>query len=383
MRKKIQLGMISLALIFLTGCVETNVIEELAIITARGIDVAEDDKIEKTVNFMRFDPQSDSIYGTVSGVGKTLKGAREVIARQVSYKLREGQLNAEIYGKGIAERGISSYIMSSVRDARTSDTMYLVVAEETAKEIFNAKSEEASRVGKFLDELLEKETEVGNIPSSSLQDFSRRAATTGQDGVIPIVGLKDGVPTLKGLGLFHNDQLALEISLKESLLLKLIIDDIKDTPFEMAIPSKPVEKYHDESPLILHEQNQEKQEVPLNFLIVEGKSKTNMKNFKNLTYETDISMKIDLLEIYDDIKINKRGVTKVLEKELEKEFKKQFEGLLNKTQEANVDPFGYGKIYRIAKKQGLITEEEWDEKYPKISVDFNVNVDIMHTGTTE
>jgi spore germination protein len=383
MQKKIQIGLICLSLVFLTSCVETNVIEELAIITARGIDASEDDQIEKTVNFVRFDPQSDTLYGTVSGVGKTLKGAREVIARQVSYKLREGQLNVEIYGKEIAEKGISSYIMSSIRDARTSDTMKLVVAEETAKEILNAQSEEASRVGKFLDDLLDKEIEVGNIPTSSLQEFSRRAATTGQDGAVPIIGLKNEVPALKGMGLFHNDQLVLEISLKESMLLKLIIDDLNDTPTEMTIPAKPIVKYKDKSPLILHDQYVEKEEIPVNFLIIKGKSKTKMKSLKDLTYQTDVHMEINLLEIYEDIKINNREVTKALEKELNEEFEKQYKDLLKKTQEANTDPFGYGKIYRISKKKGLITEDEWDEKYPQISVDFNVDVNIMHTGTTE
>lgn len=382
MRKKIHIGLIGLYLVFLVGCIEKEAIEDLAIITARGIDVAEDDKIEKTVNFMRFDPQADSIYGTVSGEGKTLKGAREVIARQVSFKLREGQLNTEIYGKEIAKRGISPYIMASVRDALTPDTMKLAVAEETAKEIFYADSEEAASIGRFLDELLGKETKSGNIPSSSLQNFSRRSATTGQDGVLPIIGLKGEVPALKGIGVFHNDHLALEISLKEGLLLKMIIDGVRNTPLEMTIPSKPVQKYLDKSPLIQHDHSME-EDVPLNFLIIKGKSKTKMKSIKDLTYQTDIHMTIDLSELYEELRINKREVTKALEKALEKQFKKEYEELLKKTQEVNADPFGYGKIYRINKREKLITENEWDEKYPRISVDFNVKVDIMHTGTID
>lgn len=384
MRKKAHICLIGLFLVFLIGCVPKTVIEELAIISARGIDVAEEGQIEKTINYIRFDPQEDNIYATTSGVSKTLKGAREVIARKVGYQLLEGKLKIEIYGKEIAEQGITPYIVSTMRDPHTSEMIKLVVAEDTAKELFYTESNTSDTIGEYLDELLDRGEKVGNIPSSSLQYFARRTGATGQDGTLPIIGLVDGTPTIKKLGVFRDTQLVLELSLTESLLLKFTLDNtkLKNIPLEIDLPIEPIEKYFDRFSLFrVNKKNQE--DFAINFLITEGNAKSKMKSTENLSYQTDINLILDLVETTLPLKINKREVTKTLEKEVEKKLEKQLKELLEKTQEANVDPFGYGKLYRIQKKKGVLKGEEWREKYPEITVDYNVNVTIMHAGSLD
>src|SRR5690606_20493652 len=128
----------------------------------------------------RFDSDQESPYTTLSGTGGTLKGARKEISNQVGYQLSEGQLTLELYGKEAAKVGITRYFTGAIRDSRTADTMHLAVADRTAKEIFEANSEEAKNIGQFLDFLLEKESKNSGIPLSTIQDFSRTAGKMGQ-----------------------------------------------------------------------------------------------------------------------------------------------------------------------------------------------------------
>ncbi|WP_158591830.1 Ger(x)C family spore germination protein [Oceanobacillus halophilus] len=369
-------------LILLSGCVPNQVIEELAVISARGIDFTDDGKLEKTMNIIRFDPQSDEIYTTISGVSDTLKGARKNASFTTAYELVEGQMNLEIFGKEVAQKGIASYINTSVRDALASETMKVMVSATTAKAIFNSDSPESQSLGNYFDVLIDKQVSEGSLVPSSIHDFTRSTETIGQDGVMPLAGLENNTPTIMGLALFDKYQYVSDISLEQGLLLNLILNNLRETPMEIHLPRSPFEKYIIKDNT-LNKDDDEKDELSIQVIVIDGKSKTDVTDMKETSFKTNVKMEIELIETSELLRIKDKKAASILEKEVEKKIKKQYENLLKQVQEVNVDPFGYGKLYRANKKDGKMKEEEWRKKFPEIKVNFNVNVRLSNYGSVQ
>ncbi|WP_179151938.1 Ger(x)C family spore germination protein [Oceanobacillus senegalensis] len=382
MRSK-YIGILFVLSYLLTGCIPEQTIEELAVISGRGIDFTEDNRLEKTLNVIRFDPQSDDLYTTLTGIGDTLKGAREEASYRTAYELVEGQLNIEIFGKEVAQQGIAPYLSSSVRDALASDTMKLLVSETTAKEIFHSDSSKSKTIGNYLDTLINKEVEEGKMVPIVVHDFTRRTETIGQDGILPIVGLRENEPRIVGIALFQGYRYVADITLHQGTLINLFRNKLANTPMQITLPREPFKKYiveyggRDKG----NSKNDNNDEISFHLRVVKGNSKTKVKDVKNLTYHTDIHLKVDLMEATETVSIKNSHVADIFEREMEKEVKAEYEELLKQTQDAKSDPFGYGKLYRANTKDGKLTEKEWREKFPNIHVNFHVHVELMNYGT--
>ncbi|WP_158595100.1 Ger(x)C family spore germination protein [Oceanobacillus piezotolerans] len=376
-----RISILFFSVIFLTGCVATNELEELAIISARGIDLKEDDEIETTLNIIRFDPEAQSIYTTIKAAGKSVKQAREHAGYQIGYEISEGQLRAEIYGRETATKGITPLLGGLIRDAQASDTMYLVIANSTASELMEHQTDNAKSIGRYLDALLTKEIKEKAIPASNIQKYTVSAGTIGQDPVLAIIDIKDDSPAIVGIGLLKGDRLVKEVSTHEGTLINIILDRLKNTEMSITVPLAPFESYIDKE--LMHEHYASTEEVTIQYLVNKGKGKIKVKNVKNLTFKTEIQLDIDVRGLSKPVSLKNKNAIKLLEKEMEKKLTDQYENLFKETQEANIDPFGFGKFYRANRQVAKLTDNEWRKLYPNISVDFHVDVDILQAGTIQ
>ncbi|MGJ9459276.1 Ger(x)C family spore germination protein [Oceanobacillus sp. CF4.6] len=381
-KRKIVLIIIITLLIFLSACIlQTREIESLGIIHTRGIDIAADDdnQIETSLIVFQFDAQSEEITTTLYGKGHTLKQSLNDAGRQTRYALTPGQIRVEIYSKEIAQRGIIPYISTLVRDSRVADTMFLAISNTHAKELLT-KGQDAvtSTVGQYIEGILEKEIEENVIPNSSLYDFSRRETEIGQDPVLPIIDLVEDKPALTGLAVFKDDKLVGEVSLEDAYLIQQFLDTTKNTPLDITIPLEPFKKY-----MKNREELKDKENLHLRLTVIKGKNKAKLTDFEKLNYKANIDIETDLYELSEHIRIDDEKILNLLEKEVEKEITRQYDTLFAKLQELNTDPFGLGTIYHSKKREGNFTTEEWREKYPDVTMDFNINVEIKHYGTIQ
>ncbi|WP_188456547.1 Ger(x)C family spore germination protein [Virgibacillus oceani] len=378
--KNTLLGMLVLLMVLLTGCVQPKPIEELGIINTRGVDIMENDKIETTLVFLKFNSRDQNISKTITGVGNTIKNARNKANFKSNFQLTPGQIRLEIYGKTTAEKGLLRYLDTLIRDARVSDTMYLTVSATTANEIITSTQNQESgmNIGKFLHDLIERNIKDDTIPRVTLQDFVHMFYDKGQDPYLPILSIKDDAPAITAMAIFQGDKLVGQISLDETLLLNLYNKTFNVAPLEISLPQKPFDKFQRKS----NQDGHAEDNFYIVMTVINGESKTKMVDVQNLKFQTNINLDVSLLELTEDINIKNPKVIKLFEKEIEKDIKQQYEKLLSKLQEMNADPFGYGNIYRTKKPSGNLTDSDWRDKFPTIKVDFKVNVRILHHGTT-
>lgn len=373
---KAKLFPMLLLLSFFVGCVEPEQIEQIGIINARGLDALEDGQIETTIVMYQFSSESDSISKTRSGKGYTVKGAIEDTEHTTSFRLTPGKIKVEMFGIEMAKKGIFPYLDTLARDAQMSDLMFLTVSETTAKEILSVDEKLISEnVGQFLYELIKNETTGHNIPRKTLHDFFRIYYDIGQDNILPIFELYEGVPRQKAIAVLQGDKYVGEIDSQQSILINLMNSTINRQILEVTFPLEPFKEFIEK-----RENPNLDEQVHTAYRIEKGKSKTKVIDKEKLLFQTDTTIKMRLLEESVPILFKDESVMSLVEKEVEKKLTSRFEKLLKTLQKLNADPFGYGRYYRIQQDDGKLTNTEWRDKFPDIKVDFNVDVEIIKHG---
>lgn len=362
----------------LSSCIPSEEIEELAIINARGIDVAEGDILDATLVIFHFEEQGTALTKVISGKGKTMSGAVEDANHESNFLLTPGKIKLELFGKEMAEKGILPYLDTLSRDARMADMIYLAISKTTAKEILSISEERISiNIGDFLYGLIENHTTDHNIPRKTVQDFLRVYYDVGKDNVLPIFSGGD-IPKLDAIAIFLGDKFVGEISNKKAVYLNLVDRTVRNQLLELSLPYEPFEPYIEK-----REGRKEKEDIHTGFLIAKGNSKTKVIDKKKLTFETKVKVQLRLLEETEGVIFKDEHVIKLLESEIAKKMEYDFQQLLTKVQELKADPFGYGRHYRVSQKSGELTRQEWLEKFPQIDVKFKVDAQVIRHGATK
>ncbi|EQB35069.1 hypothetical protein M948_18395 [Virgibacillus sp. CM-4] len=377
MKNKLIMLLCFIPILLLSGCLETKPIERLAIINARGIDLLAEGLIDTTLVMFQFDTQSPDISKIASGSGKTIKEARYDANTKTSFTLTPGQIRLELYGKDVAEKGIISYLNTLVRDARTSDRVLLAITDSSAKEIITQGQQATNiNVGLFMSGLIKQKIENDSIPKPELYDFTHAFFEKGQDPVLPLISSAEGTPALSSMAMFKDDVYVGKLSLDQAILINMFLKTIHSTPFDIGVDAKPLEKY-----LQNFLSGQDNETIQLNGKIIKGRTNTKIVDPKQLKFQTDVTIQMNLLELSRELDLANEEVTSTLEEQIEKQVKKQYEELLTQTQKMKADPFGYGEIYRINKNNGELKRDQWHELYPEIDVDYKVDVKIVEYGT--
>lgn len=373
---RINLVIVSILLIYLSGCVQTKTIEDMGIISSRGVDALENDRIKTTMVYFQFSKKEKQSNGIVSGEAHTLKRAREKANHDTGFTLATGSIQLELYGKEAAKKGLLRYVDPLIRDAKISDSMYLAISESTAEDILLAGyKDQHINMDRYLHELIKQNIRDHVIPKVTLMDFLNGYYKIGRDPYIPILSIKDKKPVLSSLGLLQDDQFVGKVSLDDAYLITLLDEPISELDIEAVIPLKPFKNHMESGP----HQHTKRKYAYASFNVRKGKTKTKLLNKRDVRFQTNVKLDVDLLELSEEIHLGDPKVIKKLEKEVESEIKHRYKKLLNYTQELNTDPFGYGVVYRTQGRTHT-SMAEWRDIYPKINVTFNVEVRILHHG---
>ncbi|MFS0671862.1 Ger(x)C family spore germination protein [Ornithinibacillus sp. 179-J 7C1 HS] len=362
----------------LSSCLESAQLEDLGVITSRGVDLTENNQIKMSLAILQFQANYSHPTTVVKGVSETIKGAREDANQKVSQQLVPGKLQLEIYGKELAEKGVNPFIDTLVRDAAIPDTMLLAVAEENAEELFDIQVENIStNLGEFLYGLLQPTTETHQFPSVTLHRFGFIINNEGIDPILPIIGVREDIPTIVGIALFKDDIMKGQLPIEDEHLLKIIDRPRLGESLEVILPIDQLSKH-----LGKKEDRENEEELKLVFLIEHGSTDIILTNKEKLTFDTNVNLDLSLQELSTKYNLDDPKAIKGLEKAVEQKLKTRYEEILKYLKELNTDVFGYGMFYRLKNKGGHLTDKEWDGKFPNIDVTFNIDINIIRHGTT-
>ncbi|MEN1968569.1 Ger(x)C family spore germination protein [Lentibacillus sp. N15] len=364
-------------LIFLAGCVPSKTIEDMGIINVRGVDMLEDDAIKTTIAAFKFRTKENEVTQIVTGKAHTLKRARQAANEKISIELTPGSIQLELYSEEAAKHGLMHYIMALERDAQVSDTMYLTIGDSTAEEIIVAAQKNSDiDVRQYFNSLVTQNAKNNAIPDPTLIDFVNEYYKIGRDPYLPVLSVKDKRPVLSSVALFQDDYFVGKIPVDKAYLITMFHKTIHKLDIQVPIPLKAFKNDLKSGT----DQHPDKKYAYASLHIQKGKAKTKLTDKQNMTFQTDVKLDLDLLEVSEQISMKDPKVMKKFEKVVEKQVKDQYERLLAYTQQVGADPFGYGVVYRINHRGNKPGSAKLHDIYPNINVHFNVKARIKHHG---
>lgn len=367
------IGILSLTIFIASGCVESRTIEDIGIMNVYGIDQVENGKVNTTATFYQFRSQENAKI--VAGQGDTLMEGQKHMNYKLDFLLDPSSIKLELFGKSTAEDGINNYLEQVSRSIKASKKRLLAVSNTTANGLMTkTKKSTGANVNRALSHTIDLNNKQDILPRMTLHEFQRMYYEQGVDPTLPILSYQDERPKLRAIALFQNDKMVGQIPIDQAFYINMLHHNIHDLKQEVPLPFQPFKKYLQEKP------QKEQKNLYTSLNIQKGTSKTKLVDKQQLAFHTQLNFDVELLELTEDVNMQRQDASKTLKREIEKAMKEQYTKLLTTLQKQNVDPMGYGQIYEAKEGHNAFTDSEWRDKFPNINVDIDVNVDIRNHG---
>lgn len=343
---------------FIVGHVEKEIIDDVNIILALGLDKHEDGGIKGTALIPVF--KADQSIGNETFTGKAVIGREAITALQKKSAdpLVTGGLKVALYGESLAKDGLIDYIDGLQRDASIGSNLFLGVVDGEAEDILN-KNLGNRGTGMYLSRLIEHNIQRRDVPQSNLQEFIFRYYSEGMDPYLPYLKLLEDKVEIKGLAIFQEDRMVDFISEDDLFFFKALVENFGAGSYTVHIKNPDeygsVERIKSERDIKVEE--------------VDGKPKVIISVYFR-----------GILSSYTGPTASPNIVKEIIS-QIEKEIVSHSEKMIKSFQEKGVDPIGIGFFARSSSRQ--FDKKKWSEEYPQINIEVKAKVDLDETGVIE
>lgn len=380
----------------LTGCWDSQEIEQRATVLAIGIDVAEPEDIkEPEVSHLRKKfpiPNEEMIKLTaqiavpgriplgpeqpggtkkpvliISVVGHTFDDALNNLQQQVADEVFLGHLRIIVLNEEIAKKGTQQFNDFLRRNPEIRRTASLVVSKEAASTYMNIAPELERVPSLYLADMVDNLSQLGKFPPHFIGLYWTILSSKGQEPVLPYLSLKKGSNIeLSGMAYFQGDRMVGKTSPLEIGVFMSIIG-INKGGYSAFVKVPGTDK------VVLVRAVSRK--TKLNVRLKDGKPHVDIK----VRYECEIDENHNpTISLSESKTIDKVG------KETSKDTDKSIRSLIKKTQEANSDIYGFGEHFRgkLPKywNSKVKTKENWEKIFKHLTYDVHVETYIHRVG---
>ncbi|PID04225.1 spore gernimation protein GerC [Sporosarcina sp. P2] len=384
--KKSLLVLLILTL-FLSGCWDRRELNELGITMAMGIDKSENQYVISAQVVvpsevsMKTNSQGRSAVTLFQASGESVYEALRKMTKNSPRKIYPGHLLILVISEDLAKEGIAESLDLLSRDWELRPDFYVVVAKNTtASEVLNVNTPiESIPATKMYKSLKVSERNWAGTKGIILDELIKDLLTDGKEAVltgIEIIGDKEigsskqNVETITSsteikydhLAVFKGDRLVGWLNEEESRGYAEITNSVKSTVTAIPCPKKGKISVN-----ILH------YNAKVTGAINKGTPEVNIK----------IQAEGDLGEVQCPIDLTKPKTIDELEKIYEKEVEEVIHRTIDtvRSQYAS-DIFGFGEaISRSNPKEWDKMKEHWDEEFPEVTVNTQIDMKIRRIGT--
>ncbi|WP_368504719.1 Ger(x)C family spore germination protein [Alkalihalophilus sp. As8PL] len=349
-----------LSLLFLSGCVQTLVLDEIQLIHSIGYDYYDEDRIEATVSVPVYTVENVIESEVITAVAQTSRDARLELNAQASRPLHSGKINSILFNEELAEKtGIIPILDTFSRDATIGMRNYVILTSGSTKELLSNSYPLEMEVATYIEQLIEQNMERQNIPKSNFHLFMKYYYEEGRDPFIPYIKQDAQHVQVDGVALFKGDRYVHRLDLSDAFVMKILLEPFAHGTYEIALKEK------DEFAVLRNIDSQTK------FTIEKGTNKP----------------AIDLLIKFKG-KVNEYSGERIDPKKLEeikqtltKKLEADANRLIALFQEKEIDPIGIGS--RVKAKNYHFDLKEWVDFYPNATINVKAQVEITETGVRE
>ncbi|MCM3600499.1 Ger(x)C family spore germination protein [Robertmurraya korlensis] len=343
-------------IVFLTGCVEQKIIDDINIMSGVGYDAKEDGKVKGTIVIPVY--KADKSISNESFVAEA-KVSKE-INRQAQMKsadpLENGSIEIVLFGKELAERGLYEITDTFERDAGIGSRLYLAVVDGTADEIMQ-KNLGNLGTGSYLNTLLEHNMRHRELPLSNLHLFMYSYYSKVQDPFLPYVKLTGNKVKVQGIALFDHDRAVDYLNSKDMFFFKALMENFRNGAYTFNVGKDIVTTYN-----------------------ITTKRKYDIKD--PLT-QPKVNLYVELeahIREYTGKKLDSKVVDQA-GKAFEEAINKKTKELLERFRDQKIDPIGIGVLAKTQTRK--FDPDKWNEVYQNATFHVSSKVLITETGVIE
>ncbi|BCB05531.1 Ger(x)C family spore germination protein [Bacillus sp. KH172YL63] len=357
----------TICLLFLSGCVEREIIDDLYIETGKAFDYAGENKIRGTSLFPIYAADKTIQNGTLSAEADSTREVLEKLERRSQQPLVRGSLDVVVIGEKLAKKGIIDIGDSLQRDASVGARLYLTIAEGEAGELLKGNYGQRGN-GTYLSNLIYHNINKRELPETNLHLFLFDYFQDGQTPYLPLVKqLNKESVAITGIALFNKDKMVKKIPANDLFFFKILVDKLAEGSHVVKMEGE--------------EASETEKSVEASVTSLSAKHKIIVKH-KTDPVEVTIKIKIrGIVREYTGKKLTSKKVDTV-EKKMKKDIEKKCIAMLKEFQELGIDPIGIGQNQKHGVRGFDI--KEWEEKiYPEVKFDVKADVQILEAGTVE
>lgn len=377
--RKIGLMLIIICFPFLlTGCWDRTEINDLAIVTATGVDKGDKHKYQFSLQV----PLPSSLGGPGSsgggggtsgegpfllarGTGRNLQQGIEDIQARISRKLYFSHRRVLIIGENLAKEGIMPTLNAVFTQPQSRLSTFVIISKGDAVKLL----ETQPRMEQYSSEAL-REMANANINMTVLDAF-QDMERPGKDLVIPLAEHTDLMKEkkngkeveMKRFALFKGDKLSFVTNSRESLGVLWLLERMKKKSLTFSVNG------NDDISVQINDN-----QVKTNFLVMDGSP----------VFDLSIRATGILLDNEPNLKMDDPDTYQMVVRKMNKEIKKEIYSLVSHAHSKGIDVCGLG--WYLYKNQYPIWNnigwENWDTLLPCLAVNIRVDADIQRTTNT-
>lgn len=356
---------VSLSLIFQSGCGFKD-IDKRVFVLSIGIDHTDNEERPFKVILKLAIPsgslkESGTQFAYLTKESESLASAIRLLKTHVDKELDFGHAKVIVFGEEVLHHNLTEVMDFFVRRRDIQRVSWVAVGIPNAEGVLKAEPT-SEIVGSALFNFFDQNgVESAYIVSTFLFDFRRRMLETGFDPILPVLSAsKDSkkIVANRTVLLVKNKQ-PLQLTPTETKIYNLLANNIQKLD-------------------LIVKRDKLLYTVAIDTAKTKYKLITNSKNKPVL--KMDVSMKGIIEESNKQMNPNQ---LLTYSKYASEEAKKEVTAFLTKLQENEADPIGFGLRYKATRLHVSDTFKEWEQLYPELTFDVNVDVSIMSTGIIE
>ncbi len=377
--------LITMALLFnlvtctATGCWNNQDLSETSIAAAMGLDKAEDNKIELTVQLVNPSALKSAQEGgessnkaswTLSKTGETVFEANRNLLSTANNKILHNHIQIIIIGETLARDGITRILDFLERGNQTNRKADILIAKgTTAKEILSLQSELGNIPSINLANTIDNEDSIGKIKKIMFTDLMKELATPGKDpaiGVVEIMNDKEQLfikdMKIEGAAAFKKDKLAFWLSPVQTRGLLFVESKISSAVINIPNPLERSTK------------------VAIEVISSKAKTSVELKDGSPV-FNIEINEQGDIVEQQDGGDLSSPEAVEKLKKETETAIANEVRNSIQLALDNRCDLMGFGdKLHKEYPQYWNKVKGNWDEELSRVQFNIKVSSDIGRVG---
>lgn len=368
-------------MILLSGCWNRVEVNDIAFVTAIGLDLLEDNKIRLSLQVAiptKLGPTGGSGGGgtqnstfVISETGITVSEAYRNIQGKIPRHIFFSQSRVLLIGEALAKKGIAHIIDFHTRYHEPRINSFIMFTKGEAIEIINSKPNLESVSAEETKELAK--LNIG--PTIYIMDFLNMLLTDGIEPIGPQFTLKtmevknknnvQQGQTVHGTAVFKKDKLAGWLDDVETRGILWLRNEMKTGVITISIPK-----------------DQGGGNVSVNIFRSDTKITPKLQN-GNITISIDVTSEMSVMENASKLNLDDSKVINDIQKNIEEEIKNRIQLVVDAAQkEYKSDIFGFGQqVYKkYPKEWNSKYKKNWDQEFAELKVNINPKVFVRRIG---